>query len=309
MVICIIGMVVFGILGIFSAQYRQYAREAFRCFFRMVKLKPCDTGFEQRIKSKITSKLMRIPPAARFFYQHFNAISWIFVITFFLSIAGIFYGLYNYFIFGNCNGPNSNGGACIYNTIANGVNGGKFLSGKDIVVGSHPVRSIASASASVTIKEFACLQCPYSKAAEPVVRQVLNEYAGKVNLAFFFFPLPTHLHGQLAATSAYCAEQQGRFWEYHDALFERQAEFGNNMTYVQSLGTMNNIATGLGLNMTKFTACINSQEAAQKIQADIELGNKLGITATPTFFIGDQELVGVQTLQTFKAVIDTQLQK
>jgi protein-disulfide isomerase len=309
MVICIIAMVVFGILGIFSTKYRNYAKESFKCFFKMVQLKPCDTGFDQRIKSKITSKLMRVPPAARFFYQHFNAISWIFVITFFLSIAGIFYGLYNYWIFGNCNGPNSNGGACIYNTIANGVNGGKTLTGKDIVVGSHPVRGSTSASVSVTIKEFACLQCPYSKAAEPVVRQVLDDYAGKVNLAFFFFPLPTHLHGQLAATSAYCAEQQGKFWEYHDMLFERQIEFGNNMTYSQSLGTMSSIANNLGLNMTKFTTCINSQEAIQKVQADIELGNKLGLTATPTFFIGDQELVGVQTLQTFKSFIDAKIQQ
>ena len=304
MVICIIGLIVFGILGTVSSKYRTLAKELFKCVTKTLILKPCDTGFDQRIKSKITSKLMKVPPAARFFYQYFNAISWIFVITFFLSIGGIFYGLYNYFIFGNCNGPNSNGGACIYNTIANG---GKVLSGKDIVVGDHPVRG--STSASVTIKEFACLQCPYSKAAEPVVRQVLNEYAGKVNLAFFFFPLPTHLHGELAAISTYCASQQGKFWEYHDSLFERQVEFGNNMTYAQSLGTMNNIANILSLNMTKFTTCINSQETIQKVQADIELGNKLGITATPTFFIGDQELVGVQTLQTFKAVIDTQLQK
>jgi protein-disulfide isomerase len=247
---------------------------------------------------------MRIPPAARFFYQHFNAISWIFVITFFLSIGGIAYGLYNFFIFGNCNGPNSDGGACIYTTIANG---GKVLSGKDIVVGDHPVRG--SSSASVTIKEFACLQCPYSKRAEPVVRQVLNEYTGKVNLAFFFFPLPTHLHGQLAAVSAYCAGQQGKFWEFHDKLFEVQNDFSNNATYGQALGTMTSAANGLGLNMTKFTLCINSQEAVQKVHADIELGNKLGLTATPTFFIGDQELVGVQTFQTFKSLIDAKLQQ
>ena len=114
MVICIIALVVFGIMGIFSAKYRRYARESFNCVFKMVQLKPCDSDFDQRVKSAITSKLMRFPSLARFVYKNFDAISWIFVITFFISIAGVAYGAYNYAIFGNCNGPS--GGVCVYNS-------------------------------------------------------------------------------------------------------------------------------------------------------------------------------------------------
>jgi hypothetical protein len=117
MVVCIIALAVFGVMGIFSAKYRRMAKEAFRCVFRMVQLKPCDTGFDQKIKSGVTSKLMRFPSAAKFVYNNFNLISWIFVATFFVSIAGIFYGLYNYIIFGNCNGPT--GGICVYNSAGN----------------------------------------------------------------------------------------------------------------------------------------------------------------------------------------------
>ena len=117
MVVCIIAMVVFGIMGIFSAKYRRMAKEAFRCTFRMIQLKPCDTGFDQRVKTAITSKLMRFPSAAKFVYNNFDAISWVFVLTFFLSIAGLVYGFYNYVIFGNCNGPS--GGTCVYNAAGN----------------------------------------------------------------------------------------------------------------------------------------------------------------------------------------------
>ncbi len=302
MVICIVALVVFGFLGIFSAKYRMLAKEAFRCVFKMVQLKVCDTGFDQRMKSKITAKFMKFPSAAKFVYNNFNAISWIFVVTFFLSIGGVFYGLYNYFIFGNCNGPSIEGVSsdfCIYNAI---TGGGNRFSAKDIVINDHPIRG--NPTANVTIIEFACLQCPYSKAAEPVVKQVLNSYDGEVRIAFFFFPLPQHLHGQLAAVADYCAGEQGKFWEYHDLLFDMQDQFNNHASEEQVLDTMNNAATQLDLNMTKFSICINSDDAKQKVLSDIELGNKLGLKGTPTFFIGDKELVGPQSFEAFKSILD-----
>lgn len=298
MVICIIALIVFGFLGIFSAKYRMLAKEAFRCVFRMVQLKSCDTGFDQKIKSKITAKFMKFPSAAKFVYNNFNSISWVFVVTFLLSIGGIFYGLYNYIVFGNCNGPSSSG-FCIYNAI----NGGeKKFSAKDIVINNHPIRG--TSTKNVTIIEFACLQCPYSKEAEPVVKQVLNSYDGKVRLAFFFFPLPQHLHGQLAATADYCAGEQGKFWEYHDLLFDMQDQFNNSVSDGQALNTINNAATQLGLDMIKFSACLNSDNTKEKVLSDIELGNELGLKGTPTFFIGDKELVGPQSFETFKSILD-----
>jgi len=117
MVICIIALVVFGIMGIFSAKYRQLAKEAFRCVFRMVQLKPCDTGFDQRIKSKLTTKLMKLPPVARFFYKNFKLISWTFTIVFFASMIYSLYGIYNLIAFGNCE-PGS-GSVCV---ISSGTN-------------------------------------------------------------------------------------------------------------------------------------------------------------------------------------------
>ena len=86
MVICIVAMVVFSILGIFSVRWRRVAKEAFHCVFRMIQFKPCDVQLEEKIKSKVTSKLMKVPQLARFFYKNFKVISRIFTIVFFASM-------------------------------------------------------------------------------------------------------------------------------------------------------------------------------------------------------------------------------
>ncbi len=300
MVICIVALVVFSVMGIWSAKYRRLAKEALRCAAKMITFRPCDVGLETRIKTKVTSKLMRVPTMARFFYKHFKTLSIIFTVAFFLSIAGVIYGIYNYAAFGNCNGPQSDG-FCIYNAASQLIT----MSPRDIVIGSHPIRG--NPNANLTIIEFACLQCRYSKAAEPTVEQLLNDYSGRVNLAFFFFPLPQHLHGRMAATAAYCAGEQGKFWEYHDLLFQLQDSFSNNETDVQAIATIDGAAQQVGLNMTQFNACIDSDRAKQKVQSDIDLGNRLGIAGTPTFFIGGDKITGPQPYSEFQSAIERNL--
>lgn len=113
MVICIIALVVFSILGIFSARYRGLAKDAFKCVFLMIQLKPCQVGLEEKIKSKVTSKLMRIPFLASFFYKNFKVISWIFTIAFFASLIYSAYGIFNLIVFGTCD-PSSPG-SCVIN--------------------------------------------------------------------------------------------------------------------------------------------------------------------------------------------------
>ena len=114
MVVCIIAFVVLAFMGIFSAKYRAYAKEAGRCVFRMVTLRPCDTDFDQKVKSKITTKLMtKSPKAASFVYKRFNVISLIFVVIFFVSIALTANAVYNLAVYGTCD-PYT--GDCIFTT-------------------------------------------------------------------------------------------------------------------------------------------------------------------------------------------------
>ena len=108
MVLCIIGLVVFAVLGIFSAKYRALAKEAFRCVFRMATLRPCDTDFDRKIKMKIVGKLMGANKGvAGFVFKYFDALSWVFTLLFLASIVITLQTAYNLYVYGTCD-PSSN---------------------------------------------------------------------------------------------------------------------------------------------------------------------------------------------------------
>lgn len=101
--ICLVSLVTFGVMGIFSAKYRGYGREAFRCVFRRVTLRKCDTAFDKKMKAKITGKIFkRSPKAAGFVYKNFEAISWVFTGILIFSMAYSAFGLYNLATYGSC---------------------------------------------------------------------------------------------------------------------------------------------------------------------------------------------------------------
>lgn len=118
MVVCIIALVVLGVLSIFSAKYRPMAKEAARCVFRMITLRPCQMQFDEKIRAKVTSRISsRSTRAAGFVYKNFKVMSWIFVIVFVASTAYTIYGAYNYAVYGSCDPSSPNG--CVYNEIGN----------------------------------------------------------------------------------------------------------------------------------------------------------------------------------------------
>lgn len=110
--LCLVALVVFSVLGIFSASYRPLAKEAFNCVFRKITFRSCNTGFDQKIKTKVTSKLMRFPALARMWFKHFQIVSWLFTILFFASFAYSAYSLYNLYTYGSCD-PHSD--FCVFN--------------------------------------------------------------------------------------------------------------------------------------------------------------------------------------------------
>lgn len=118
--ICIIALFVFAVLGIFSVRYRQLAKEAFDCVFRRVTLRPCNTGFDQKMKMGIVSRVFKhSQKLSGFVYKRFELLSWFFTLLLFVSLGYSAYGLYNLYAFGNCNGPNSSD-FCIFNPTAAG---------------------------------------------------------------------------------------------------------------------------------------------------------------------------------------------
>ncbi|MFH0868934.1 MAG: hypothetical protein V1839_01775 [archaeon] len=111
MVVCIIALVAFAVLGIFSARYRKLAKEAADCTFRKLTLRPCDTGLDIRLKAHVTSKLINHPRTARLVHKNFDAFMTLMFIIMVVSMIFTGYygikGVYNYAAFGNCNGPDS----------------------------------------------------------------------------------------------------------------------------------------------------------------------------------------------------------
>ena len=298
MVLCLIGLVIFPILGLFSARYRDLAKESFKCFFRMVTLKPCNSSLEQKLKAGVTSKLMdKHPKTAKFIFGNFKTLLWIFVILFFASIFMIGFGLFNYFAFGNCNGAESKG-FCVYKEFENAF---ARMSPSEINTSGHPMRG--NPEAPITIIEFACLQCPYSKQAESAVRQILDDYSDKANLVFFFFPLSQHNNGILAAKANFCAGEQGKFWEYHDRLFDQQETFDNTVSQDDAKKSIIIHAQSFNLNITEFESCLERKDIGDKVLDDIELGKKLGISGTPTFFINGKKYTGPQKYSVFEGIV------
>jgi protein-disulfide isomerase len=168
---------------------------------------------------------------------------------------------------------------------------------QNIKLGDAPVKG--PAGAKVTVVAFSDFQCPFCSRAVPVMKQIEDEYKGKVKIAFKQLPLPFHDKAHLAAEAALAANEQGKFWQMHDKLFANQ----------QALDRPNleKYAEELGLNMTKFKAALDSGKFKDKVDSDAKEGAAVGATGTPTFFINGTKVVGAQPFDAFKTVIDTEL--
>lgn len=152
-------------------------------------------------------------------------------------------------------------------------------------------------NAPVTIVEFSDFQC--SKCADAVrgLKDIVNsEFAGQVKLVYRDFPVyEIHSYAWIAAEAAQSAFEQGRFWEYHDLLYERQSEWGNNSLTREKVKTLlKGYATELGLNIEKFSKSLEDGKYTEEVRKDLLDGLKYGVRGTPTFFVNDVGIVGFE---------------
>ena len=304
--ICLIALVVFGILGLFSAKYRTIAKEAFDCVFRRITLRKCTTGLDKRLKSQITGKLMRSHPRfARNVYRHFEVISWAFTIILIASLGYSAYSIYNLFVFGDCNGPVPDA-FCVFDPFISGGEEaqctGEGVPGQITgILEVHPGDpSIGPENAKVTIIEAGCFECPYTRQAVPVVKQILSHYGDNMRFVYKDFPMSsTHPGAQEAAEASHCAHEQGKYWEYHDLLFENQGKT-NFEDFVR-------FAETLGVSTSQFSECLASHKYKAKVDSDFREAFGIGVYGTPTFFVNNHVLVGPKTFNEFKQIIDSEL--
>jgi protein-disulfide isomerase len=158
---------------------------------------------------------------------------------------------------------------------------------------------ITSPQASINIVEFGDYECPACKMAQPIVKKVLEEYSGKVNLVFRHFPLPQHASAVPAAITAEAAGEQGKYFDMHNLLYENQDEWSESDNPNQAFISY---ARKLNLDIDKFEESIKKANT-KKIYADQSDGEKLGINSTPTFYVNGTKLKDF-SYQTFKKAID-----
>ena len=175
-----------------------------------------------------------------------------------------------------------------------------LLQPPSIDVPYDPARVRGDAKAPVTIVEFSDFQCPFCQKSVATVRGVLAKYQGRVKLAFLDFPLAEiHPRAQSAAEAARCAGEQGKFWEYHDSLFEDQSKLDE--------ASLVGRAQDLKMDETAFQSCLASGRFKADIEANREQGVKAGVAGTPGFFINGVSLSGAQPQADFEKIIDRQL--
>ena len=156
-----------------------------------------------------------------------------------------------------------------------------------------------NASSSVVIEDFSDFQCPACGAAHPVVKRIIEEYGDRVQLQYRQFPLSSiHPRAFLAAEASECANDQGKFWEYHDLLFENQDRLDR--------ADLRRYAEELGLDMEKFNACLASGKKAKIVTGEQRQGTARNVQGTPTFFINGKQLRS-WNYESFKAEIEEEL--
>ena len=168
----------------------------------------------------------------------------------------------------------------------------------EVATAGRPERG-GGPKAPITIVEFSDYQCPFCKRAEDSVNKVMQTYGNKIRLVYRNYPLPMHSMARPAAEAAACANEQGKFWEYHAKLFDNQSGLSEDK--------FKQLATDVGLDAAKFDDCRQKKPFKDKIDQDVADGSKVGVSGTPAFFINGRMLSGAQPFEKFKEVIDEEL--
>ncbi|MFH0701038.1 MAG: thioredoxin domain-containing protein [Candidatus Woesearchaeota archaeon] len=312
--ICFIALIIFGILGIFSATHRKLAVEAFDCIFKRITLRKCTTGLDVRLKSKITSSFLeKSPRLGRTVYHYFEILSWAFTILMIGSLVWSGISIYNYVEYGNCNGPSvkDQQGLCLFDptnenaqiTTCEGTG----------PTSAHPTLEPSSEGVNLSLfpqysgKEIkdeiiyvGCYACLNTKKVNPVINQLVTE--NKDTLDFIFIHLPLHQEYNYISKMENCLFKESpiAYWTFHNALMQmplEQIKEKNNV--IESLNLIK------GINSSKIISCSENYEAEKLFQAQTKEINKMNIEGTPTIFVNNQVFIGPKPLRVYERALST----
>lgn len=154
---------------------------------------------------------------------------------------------------------------------------------------------------TVTLVEFGDFQCPACGAYEPLVRKLTADNSGVLKVVFKHFPLTMiHQNALLAAKASEAAALQGKFWEMHDMLYDKQKEWS---AAPNAFDLFVSYAQAIGIDTAKFGTDINNPSIEAKILAELQEGSRLGVQGTPTFFINGKKIENPESPEAFDKLI------
>jgi protein-disulfide isomerase len=156
------------------------------------------------------------------------------------------------------------------------------------------------AQAPVTIVEFSDFHCPFCKRVLPTLDSITQKYGNRIRLVFRDYPIEQlHPGASRAHVAARCANEQGKFWPFHDLLFARAPRTSDD--------DMKGMAKQVGMDAAAFDACLASGKYDAAVRRDMDEGQRAGVTGTPAFFINGRLVSGAQPLEAFTQLIDDEL--
>lgn len=153
---------------------------------------------------------------------------------------------------------------------------------------------LGPANAPIQLVEFADYECPYCIKVHPELKKLKDEFGDKVALVYMDMPLPMHANAQKAAEAARCARTQNKFWEYHDRLFSAKQI---------DVASLKQMAGDLGLDTAKFNTCLDSSQAAAAVKKDADEAQKIGLQATPSFFLNGKFFTGALPYEELRKMV------
>lgn len=197
------------------------------------------------------------------------------------------------------------GGAWLYQNSSNKAAQPDVLTaGQEALIRENSIKVKAAGEEKLVVVEFADYQCPACGYVAPQFKTIMEQYKENVTFVFRDFPLISiHKNATIAAQMARIAGEQGKYWEMHDVLYEKQEEWS---AVADPSDLFVGYASALGLNTSEIKNKLSSGAYKKEIEADSADGTSLGVNSTPTFFIGDQ-IIRTANAGLIKQAIDAKL--
>jgi len=290
---CVVALVVLSILGIFSASNRRLAQEALDCVLRRVTLRPCNTGFDEKMKARILGTVItRSEGAARFLNKYFEALSWAFFVLLMVSSIYSLRSGYLYYTTGSCDGLNSSS-FCVFDPAGanNQISSLEFCEVDPTTESDLTLEGIdlsgmprLDQNAQDDVVMIGCYQCDYTRAVYPDIQELIRRYQPN----FIFIHYPVIDSSDYLTRVGYCIDRQNPqlYWSFVDRLFQSEKAQSEDDAFISQ------VIVQLGLNPAEIDQCVEEQQTKDEVRRQLKEVEKTGFYGTPTIFINGDALVG-----------------